>query len=634
MFAAVACMILLGSCRDYLNVVPNDIPTMDHAFSNRTTAEKFLFTCYSYLPNPAEVFNNSGPAQSRESWYHPADGQVWFWINSDNSGNNLYSWRIAKGEQNTNSPLLNYWDGNNGGKPLFTAIRDCNIFLENIDRPTGLFAGERERWTAEVKFLKAYYHFMLLRQYGPIPIIRTNLDIAASPEEVRVFRDPVDEVADYIVELLDEAAEVLPPVLTNATEELGRATKTIVLAVKAQVLTLMASKLFNDNPYVSNFTDSRGTALFPAPDPSKWARAATAIKAAIDCAELEAGCRLFKFEEGLVVSDAVKQEMSIRGAVTERWNPEIIWGSVKSDSHLQLLGFQRFETNEALHALGLACMGATLSACELFYTKNGLPINEDREYMQTYPDIYATSTATAEYADYIRTNFTTANLNFDREPRYYATITFDGGYFFGNNNQLKSIGMKANDPAKGTGERGAWTGIGVKKVVNRETVLTTSSWTPKWYSYPFIRLADLYLLYAEALNESKPAPDDEVFEYIDAVRERAGLKGVRETWTSAASLHPEYVTDKSRMRDIIHRERLIELAFENQPYWDVIRWMEGEDRWNYKPVQGWNVYGTTAPTFYVMTTVGDSRFTYRDYFSPISQTAIDRNPNLKQNPGW
>src|SRR3546814_12858270 len=83
---------------------------------------------------------------------------------------------------------------------------------------------EKDRWKAEAKFLKAYYHFWLLRLYGPIPVIRENIPISAGPEDVKVVREPVDAVVDYIVQLLDEAAPALPAVIDDRlTEQNGRA---------------------------------------------------------------------------------------------------------------------------------------------------------------------------------------------------------------------------------------------------------------------------------------------------------------------------------------------------------------------------------------------------------------------------
>lgn len=84
---------------------------------------------------------------------------------------------------------------------------------------------EKQLWTSEVKFLKAYYHFFLMRLYGPIPIIRENLPISASVDEVRVYRDPIDDVVNYIVELIDEAAAGLPDKIESMITDAGRITR-------------------------------------------------------------------------------------------------------------------------------------------------------------------------------------------------------------------------------------------------------------------------------------------------------------------------------------------------------------------------------------------------------------------------
>src|SRR3546814_2364676 len=109
-------------------------------------------------------------------------------------------------------------------------------------------ASEKAKWTAEVKFLKAYYHFLLFRMYGPIPLMRENMPVSASVEDVKsVFRDPVDECVSYIVELLDEAVVYLPDAVQFDIQEGGRVTKPIALTLKAYVLLTAASPLYNGN---------------------------------------------------------------------------------------------------------------------------------------------------------------------------------------------------------------------------------------------------------------------------------------------------------------------------------------------------------------------------------------------------
>jgi hypothetical protein len=172
-----------------------------------------------------------------------------------------------------------------------------------------------------------------------------------------------------------------------------------------------------------------------------------------------------------------------------------------------------------------------------------------------------------------------------------------------------------------------------KKLVNiNNEVRDGQSYYADIYAFPVIRLADLYLYYAEALNEIKSVPDAEVYEYIDKVRARAGLKGVVESWNLYSNV-PDKPTTKSGMREIIQRERLIELAFEGHRFWDLRRWMLAK-RYMNNPVQGWNVQKNDAREYYRVTTFYYQTFTEREYFWPIAEIETVRNPNLVQNIGW
>src|SRR5690606_14020552 len=124
---------------------------------------------------------------------------------------------------------------------------------------------------AEVTFLKAYYHFFLMQLYGPIVLVKENLPVSTSPEDAKVYREPIDVCVDYIVELLDQAAAGLPETLLDPTTERGRITKVTALGIKAKVLAWAASPLFNGNPDYAGWVDNRGLQLIPSTyDPSKW----------------------------------------------------------------------------------------------------------------------------------------------------------------------------------------------------------------------------------------------------------------------------------------------------------------------------------------------------------------------------
>ena len=322
------CLGGLVACSGYLDVVPDGVATMDNAFSNRINAEKFLFTCYNRLPNQNAEWNYPGNVGGDEIWWD---------IEYVDLGNKSGS-RIATNSQNITTPYQNYWDGNEGGEPLWQGIRDCNIFLENIDRVPDMEEGERLRWISEVKFIKAYLHFFLLELYGPIPIVDVNLEVNSDPEEVRVKRRPVEEVIEFVVNLLDESMVNLPDRITETSTEMGRITKPIAASIKAKALVWAASPLFNGNPDYVNFKDKEGTQLIPSQkDDSKWVRAAEAIKEAIDISEAN-GHALYQYQPGFEqISEVTRMKYTLRGVACERPinNPEIIWAHTEGENSFQ-----------------------------------------------------------------------------------------------------------------------------------------------------------------------------------------------------------------------------------------------------------------------------------------------------------
>jgi len=151
-----------------------------------------------------------------------------------------------------------------------------------------------------------------------------------------------------------------------------------------------------------------------------------------------------------------------------------------------------------------------------------------------------------------------------------------------------------------------------------------------------MRLTDLYLLYAEALNEAEdsPAARDEAMEWLDKVRKRAGLEGVKESWAKH-SLKSDKFKSQAGLREIIHRERTIELMFEGSRFWDIRRWKEAEKELNNKTVSGWETSQESPEGFYNKQTLLTQKFVSpRDYLWPIEEYDLIVNPNLVQNPGW
>ena len=639
-------IFLFFSCeKDYLDVVPDNVATIDLAFNTRSTAENFLSTCYTYIPEHANVEQNFSLL---------AGDEVWYYAENDFYMNNETSFRLAKGMQNSADPYLNYWEGGRGAPhSLFNALRDCNIFLENLVEVPGLEEDERLKWLDEVKVLKAFYHFWLMQMYGPIPIIDENLPVGASPEETNVKRESIDDVVAYLVELLDEVIEAnnLPGIINYIYTDMGRITMPVAKALKAKILVLSASPIFNGNTDFSELTDNLGNKLVSqAYDPQKWVLARDALFEAIESAHLN-GHQLYEFNQPIPIiggiNEQITTELSLRAAITEPFNTEIIWAfSPEWTGDLQMWCQPRWTADHsALFGYTKKSHAPTLNMVETFYTNNGVPIDEDTtwDYGNRYEVVQTPvydSDNTNFHEFYIEDDYYTAKLHTYREPRFYSSIGFDGGKWFSleteNINFIPHLNAKSGAASGKQGfEIYSITGFFTKKLVHYENIISLQGSTIKGYSFPIIRLSDLYLMYSEALNETKAAPDNEVYEYIQMVRSRAGLDidgDILNTWQMYSS-NPSKPITKDGMRKIIQQERMIELALEGHRYWDLRRWKLATEYFN-KPIQGWNIFRSDVEGFYEVENIFYKNYSTKDYLWPISQNELLRNPNLTQNPGW
>jgi hypothetical protein len=511
--------------------------------------------------------------------------------------------------------------------------------LEEIHKPQDLEEEERARWIAEVTFLKAYYHFFLLQLYGPIPLVKENIPLSAPPEDTWLFREPVDECVDYIVELLDEAAPNLPMTITNPIEEDGRITRPIALAVKAKVLTLAASPLFNGNPDYKNWVDSRGMQLVsPTYSKEKWEKAAAALKSAIDTSH-EAGFELYYYDKMSspntgAMNDSLVKQMHVRKAITDKWNRGVIWTDTRGIWDLQVRALPVIKASDIGYIV--AIFHASFGMAELFYTNKGIPIDEDPDW--NYEGRYQLRVSTREAKNdyYIPLNEKTVALHFDREPRFYANLGFDRGYFELSNlteNRGKSFTTFLKARNGEITNYGDPLGYYAKKLVAFESGSNAAGqYAMHSYLFPLIRLADLYLLYSEALNEVSDSPNAEVYKWIDQVRAVTGLKGVVESWKE--SIYPNRPFDKNEMRKIIQQERMIELSFEGQRFWDVRRWKRINEFWT-TPSLNWNNRGRTAEDYYTIVRIREPRkVSVKDYLWPISLDDLRINRNLVQTWGW
>jgi hypothetical protein len=648
-----------SSCSQFLDVVPDSTLKLENIFSTREEAYNALAKAYSYLPTDDQHNNSSwllGDEWATPMYYYGNTGQ-------------FRAANVMMGLQSLTTPILGFWSGTGGGKDLYNALRSTNIFLEYIDMVNDMTDADKTEWKAQVKFLKAYYHFLLLRQYGPIVIADRTISPEAMQEELFQRRSKVDDCFDYIIRLMDEA---LPDLKERASmNDLGQVDRIAATAVKARVLLFRASPFFSGNrEYFEDFLDHDGEPFFPVRDDAtrqkaKWKDALDAIEEAMTVAKAN-GRELYTYEKTYFLDDADDVErnpeqmstlMDVRMVIVDPWNKELLWG-------LSYYGGANGAGNSLQAATNIMCpvgytgtvtwntscsnnwLGASYTMLERYYTKNGLPIDEDRNFNRTAMyDITATpGVEEPEYvqlAGIMQPGAPTINLYLNRELRFYAQLGITGGFWRSHTSRINTLFFNGNPNNSGGGYRSSngnnyiATGIGVQKFVHPESTSGHGDRMAK-YPLPIIRMADLYLMKAEALNEYLDAPNAEVYEAVNLIRNRAGLQNVETVWSNADLVVESALnkhTRKEGMREIILRERGIELAFEGSRYWDMLRHKRAPAEFS-TPMLGWNHLGSDAESFFVLGGKHSRRFTITDCLWPIDLNEINTNSNLIQNPGW
>lgn len=637
---------ILTNCT-YLDIVPDNTVQVGSLFENRDKALNALSTCYRYIPQYEKMHESMSLAG--DEWVGRLDASV------ANDRNQTRGEKIMRGWNNSNDPILNYWSGGGGASSLYQGIRICNIFFENIDNVPDLTPAEKADWVAQVKILKAYYHFYLIRLYGPIVIADKNLEPFSPVEEVRQERQTVDSCFNYVIGLIDEVlfdANGGPRTdlaIKRDNAYYGQIDQINARAIKAQVLISRASPLFNGNSeYFSNFRNQEGKPYFTLEnDPTKWEDALEGVTEAINYAETN-GKKLYVFDglpkfwdvENFQNSEIIQYAYNKRFSIVDPWNEELLWGYSGLDYEGQG-GFahasnMRSVAEPTTASYAWQWLGADYRMDELFYSKNGVPIEDDKTY--DYENRLAITTVPSDtYHDgYMQANEKTIKLHLNREPRFYAWMVVDRSVWR-THDLANDVKMRYNEFPGGRGSQHTtdfyWTGIGVKKMVHPES--GTGHWARVVkYPYPIIRLSDLYLMYAEAYNEVN-GPGQPAYDHINKVRATGGLRPVEDVWSDASVMKVtgKHLT-KEGFRDIIHKERLIELSFEGHRYFDILRWKEA-GKYFLTPMKGFNTTGVDPEQFYILMTLQPRLWqTPRDYLFPIPISDINRNPKLKQNPGW
>lgn len=549
---AVGSAFTLCSCNDFLDREEDSFIDKTATFDSYNRTKQYLTYAYSLLPEGLNRFSGGALLGA-------ATDDACFAIESSNIQ------QFNNGSWNALSNPDNVWDR------YFAGIAKCCTLLENsnhinldISRLDPAKRVEYENnlkdirmWRAEAHFLRAYFNFELLKRYGPIPIIKSTLDINKDYSDTP--RPTMKEVVEFIANDCDIAADSLE--LTpwrNMNDAFGRATKGAALALKSRLLLYAASPLYVDFGDIDEANKPSDATL--------WKAAADAAKAVID---------LNQYELAPAYDDLFKNDFQNKEYIFVRRYP--------SNSDFEKSNFP----------ISYGGKGGT---------------NPSQNLIDDYEMLDGTA---FDWNDPVKAAHPFEN----RDERLLATVLMNGVLFKGKRVATYPGGADATPNPNATK-----TGYYLRKFLNENVNIQTGGGSDG-HVVPLFRLAEIYLNYAEALNEYDPTNPD-IAVYLNKIRERVSLPDV-----------PSGLTQE-QMRTLIHHERRVELAFEEHRFWDVRRWKVASSTLG-APVKGVKITQDDAGNFtYSPVQVEQRVFQPKMYWYPIPQSEVLKLHHWEQNKGW
>ena len=371
-----------------------------------------------------------------------------------------------------------------------------------------------------------------------------------------------------------------------------------------------ASPLFNGNAEMASLKNQAGNPLVSQTyDQNKWKAAAEAAKSFID----EFVPNTYDLYTVANSDPYMAAYLSCRNVSLVNFNKEWIFGRPNS-------GVYSWHDKTPLHkgftteVQGFGALGATQRMVDAYFMANGLPIDAQRSGYRNegFVDFKAPFDVKprSTYAQWA-----------NREPRFYVGITYNNSYWLYQGSNTREV-ITVMEFSGNSGRSQSSSDISPTGYTVRKDVTSNASGRGSM----LLRLGQIYLDYAEALNEYDPGNQD-IATYLNLIRKRAGIPtygvGAGEVTVPAS---------QAAMRTAIRKERQVELAFESVRYFDTHRWKIALETDN-GPVKGMNMFADGA-AFYQPTTVATRIFRQRDYLWPIPNDEILKNNLLVQNPGW
>lgn len=523
---------------------------------------------------------------------------------------------------------------------IWEAVRAAWMLIENIDAVPGLSDDEKKSMVAQAKCILASRYFDVFRHYGGVPLIKSTF--TGTDASYSMPRNSVEETVDFMVQLLDEAAAVLPWSVETPASDAGRWNRAAALAYKCRILQFAASPLFNDDePYYPGVIDN----------PAIWYGG---YKAELWDRCLEA-CDQFFTELG---NNGVYHLQQANGTRPEDYRLAYRSGYANLDSPEVLLStrvidYDAFKSSHYnWHQWGDPLMSIhrgyspTQEYVEMFPWKDGTPFDWEKTKAEGKLDeMFLTGNAEDQ------------NISLTRDPRLYEEAVVNGmqismdwttGNMSGRSFEAWYGGKDAGEGPK-TQTASFATGYAPMKFLMGNDMLR------RYVHWPCVRLSELYLIYAEALMQSQKGNMQKAIDQIDIVRARVGMKGLVE-----CNPDKNLLTDKNALLEEILRERACELGMEDARFFDLIRYKRadifskqlhgllmyrldengqrrdvpwyGKDDKNmpFPSKYEYEKYELDNPVRYWWTNGFDPKW----YLSPFPATEINKGYGLVQNPGW
>ncbi|RFS19646.1 RagB/SusD family nutrient uptake outer membrane protein [Chitinophaga silvatica] len=593
----------LGACTKYLDKKPDNLLGDDQLWLTRANAEGYLANVYSYRQAGGD-YANIGASDEISCGFPGVPVR-----------------NMVGGNWSANDWIYYNWGG------YYAGIRKSYIFEQNIDKvPSEQLSDElKQQYKSEAIFLRGYFYWMLLRQYGPF--VKVTGVLSQDDDYHKYPRIPFDDCVAYINEIMDKAAPGLPYVWSSSNNN-GRVTRGACYAVKALVAFWAANPLWNGNSRFANFKNPDGTALAPATyDQNKWKIAAERSKAIIDSGHYKLFTNL---DNGGTSFDPY---LSVRDLFLTSWNNEIIMGSMNWN-------WWSWVICSSPGPAGYNMYNATQNLVDAFRMKDGKEISDATS---NYQETGFVSQNGANYWEQQKGDW---SMYANREPRFYSNIcyngrpvipavTLDDKNYYSSDGNIDGHGRQefyfTGKSGQKTMNNKDLTGYLPAKYISPDDNLRAMGAGSYRCPYILIRYAEIILNYVEALNEYDPGNPD-IVTYLNMIRQRGGLPGIE-------TVYPDAVGNKDKMRAQIIRERQVEMCFEGDRFYTLIRRQELGKPEN-QTIYGMNVYsndngvGFGYADFYKRTVFQKRFWNDRMYLFPIQQQDIERDRSLVQNPGW